>query len=144
MKNLIFIFAALLLSATAAFSQTYQVNVSWKHQECNCNDQGNSYYAVKVVIYDEANDMVVVEGKEVHVDFGTYNVDISVSEVNDHCADPNLPNIPNLKVMYGAAVMCDFTNPPQEICNTYYNENKTCSNFSSENPLLLTELPDFN
>ncbi|HEY9116130.1 MAG TPA: hypothetical protein VIN10_15640 [Bacteroidales bacterium] len=144
MKQIIFIVAAFLISVTTAFAQVYKVHVSWPAEECNCLDQGNSYYAVKVVVYDEANDMVVVEGIEERVDFGTYSVNISVPEVNDHCADPNLPYTPNMKVMYGAVVMYDYTNPPTDLCNNYYSENHTCSDFANNNPLLLTKLPSFN
>ncbi|HEY9115248.1 MAG TPA: hypothetical protein VIN10_11160 [Bacteroidales bacterium] len=124
------IIAVMFLGVTAAFSQVDQVYVSWNSTECNCFDQGNSYYSVKVVIYDVANDMVVVEGTEAKVDFGTYNVYVDVPEANEHCANPNLPYTPNLKVMAGVAVMCDSYNPPEAVCNGY-NElpNQACSDF---------------
>ncbi|HDO26835.1 MAG TPA: hypothetical protein ENH02_01840 [Bacteroidetes bacterium] len=133
MKKILLLVAALLFSAASVFSQTYVVSVSWEHNECNCLDQGNSYYGVKVVIQDVANDMVVVEGKEVKVDFGTYTVDVSVPEVLAQCEDQTLQFPPNFKVMVGVAVICDYTIPPESICNAYQSHNYTCSDFADGN-----------
>lgn len=136
MKQIIFIVAAFLISAITAFAQVYKVHVEWEQNECSCLNQGNSNYAVKVVIYDEANDMVVVEGTEVQVDFGIYTADVSVSEVNDHCANQNLPNIPAYKVWVGVAVFCDSYNPPESICNTndyLFSPNQSCTDFDNDN-----------
>jgi|GEM_PF-5111134 len=135
MKKILLFVAALLFSAASVFSQEYVVSVSWEHNECNCLDQGNSYYGVKVVIYDDANDVTVVAGKEVKVDFGTYTVDVSVPEVNQHCADTTLQFTPSYKVWAGVSVFCDNTNPPESICTTggyTFPTNKTCSDFANE------------
>ncbi len=145
MKTFLLFVAALLFSAAPVFSQTYVVSVSWEHNECNCLDQGNSYYGVKVVISDVANDMVVVEGREVKVDFGTYTVDVSVPEVLAHCEDPTLQLPPSYEVWAGVAVICDYTIPPEGICTTggyKFPTNKTCSDFANGNvdtPLLFFE-----
>ncbi len=136
MKKILLLVAALLFSAASVFSQTYVVSVSWQHNECNCLDQGNSYYAVKVVIYDDANDVTVVTGTEVRVAFGTYSVDVSVPEVNQHCADQTLQFPPSYTVWAGVAVFCDDTNPPESICNTGNNNsltNQTCTDFADGN-----------
>ncbi len=134
MKTILLFVAAFMFSAATAFSQTYVVSVEWDEEECNCWDQGNSYYGVKVVIYDNANDVTVVSGKQVNVDFGTYEVDVSVPEVNTHCENPNLQYTPVFDVYAGVSVFCDSFTPPQAICTTGSNEHSpdpTCTTFAN-------------
>jgi len=136
--------AVLLFSTATVFSQTYVVSVTWLEDECGCLDLGESYYSVKVNIYDEANDEVVVEGVEVRVDFGTYTIDVPVPKVNSYCADPNHLYTPSFRVIAGAGVYCDNSNPP-ELCTTGGNTISPypdCTDFANDDVAII--LPQFN
>lgn len=133
MKKNIFLLAISIFAISSVFAQTYVVSADWPQEECNCFDQGNSYYGVKVVIYDAANDVTVIAGKQVNVDFGTYSVEIPVPEVNNHCEDQSLPLAPHYTVWVDVAVFCDMFTPPQAICNTEIKSlsNRTCADFAN-------------
>jgi hypothetical protein len=136
MKKLLILLIVFIFAVSASFAQAYVVSVDWDEDECSCLDQGNSYYGVKVVIYDEANDIVVIEGKQVNVDFGTYAVDVSVPEVNGHCEDQSLPLSPSYKVWVGVTVFCDSQNPPVDLCTTgdyLFSPNANCTTFANGN-----------
>ncbi len=124
--------AALLFGVASVFAQTYYVTVGWEDNECGCLDQGNSYYRVKVVIYDDANDMLVVSGTYADVDFGTLTVNVNVPEVNTHC-NRQLEYTPSFEVYAGATVYCDSYTPPEAICTTGSNlrSDRTCTNFAN-------------
>ena len=133
MKTILLFVVAFMFSAATVFSQTYEVTVTWDEDECNCSDQGNSYYGVKIVIYDDANNVSVISGKQVNVDFGTYEVDISVLEVNNHYEDQTLQYPPSLEVYAGVSVFCDSYSPPEAICTTgdSHKPNQTCNDFAN-------------
>lgn len=119
----------LLFGTATAFSQTYVISVDWDNDECGCLDQGNSYYGVKYQIYDTENDIIVNAGTEVRVDFGTYEVDIEVPEVNAHCASYlNAKYLVKCRV----AVFCD-SSPPGSICMTELKvlPEQTCTDFAN-------------
>ena len=132
MKKITMILAALLFGAAGLFSQTYYVTVGWDEDECGCLDQGNSYYQVKVVIYDDANEVLVVTGTYVNVDFGTYTVNVNVPAVNTYCNDTH-EYTPSFEVYAGATVYCDSYTPPEAICTTGSNleSDQTCAKFAN-------------
>ena len=131
MKKLLMLMAVLLFSAATAFSQTYEMTVTWQDTECNCNDQGESYYEIRYNIYDDVNDVVVNAGTLVRVDFGNNSVDIEVPEVNANCASQWVD--PNYVIRADVVVMCDSYNPPQAICSTdtEVDSPNSCSNFAN-------------
>jgi hypothetical protein len=133
MKKLLMLLAILIVAVSANYAQDNYVSVTWPEDECSCYDQGNSYYGVKVVIYDDANDVLVISGKEVRVDFGTYTVNVPVPEVIGHCEDQSLPLAPAYKVWVDVAVFCDMYSPIESICNTdlELQSNIPCSEFAN-------------
>lgn len=124
------IMAVLLFSTATTFSQTYEMTISWEDTECNCSDQGESYYEIRYNIFDDVNDVVVNAGTLVRVDFGNTSVDIEVPEVNANCA---LHWAANYVVRADVVIVCDSYNPPQEICSTptVASYTNSCTNFAN-------------
>lgn len=130
------IMAVLLFSTATAFSQTYEMTVTWQDTECNCNDQGESYYEIRYNIYDDVNDVVVNAGATVRVDFGNTSVDIEVPEVNSNCTNP--PSPPNYVLRADVVIVCDYYDPPQEIfsTNTATEPTNSCADFANDDVLV--------
>jgi|GEM_PF-2605675 len=135
MKKLIIISALFLFGVFSVSAQSsWEVLVTWSVTpggDCQFDDIPGNGFKVAITIYDEANDVIVVNNMEDDVSETTflYTFDVQ-SAVQTHCNDNTLTYEPDY-IVY-AAVYMGNSGELEPICSTKDTKpDNTCSDFST-------------
>ncbi len=135
MKKLIILSVIFLIGIFSASAQSsWEVLVTWSVQsggDCQFDDIPGNGFKVAITIYDEANDVVVVNNLEDDVSETTFSYTFDVqSAVQGHCNDNSLTYEPNY-IIYTAVYMGNQGELEPICSNKDTTDDITCSYFST-------------